>query len=267
MDSVAPSSSDRRPIADFVDLLQSELCKLRSVRSTYWAYLSALVFNVGLAALVAIVLPEHLTETLDATRLSLGGVHLSQMAVGVLGVLVISSEYDTDMIYSSFSAVPRRRRMLAAKAIVFGASALVIGIIASIAAFVTFQALVSDDRLRSSLGDPGVLRAIIGGGMYLAALGLLGLGLGAILRSGAGAIAALFGVLFVPPLVLELLPHSWQATGGPYVPLEAGSQIYFLRHESGSLGPWSGFGVFCLYAAVTLGAAFVLIDHRDAKRR
>lgn len=267
METVVPSSSGRRTVADFVDLLRSELCKLRSVRSTYWAYLSALLFNVGLAALVAIVLPGHLTETLDTTRLSLGGVHLSQMAIGVLGVLVIASEYDTDMIYPTLSAVPRRRRLLAAKAIVFGVSALVVGIIASFAAFVVFQTFVSDDRLRSSIGDPGVLRALTGGGVYLAVLGLLGVGLGAILRSGAGAIAALFGVLFVPPLVLELLPHAWQETVGPYVPLEAGSQIYFLRHESGELGPWLGIGVFCLYAAVTLGAGFVVIDRRDAKDR
>jgi ABC-2 type transport system permease protein len=74
----------------------------------------------------------------------------------------------------------------------------------------------------------------------------------------------LFGMLFVPPILLELLPHSWQTTIGPYMPMEAGSQIFFLRHEADALGAWSGFGVFCLYAAVTLGAGFFLINHRDA---
>jgi putative addiction module CopG family antidote len=106
---------------------------------------------------------------------------------------------------------------------------------------------------------------VTGGGLYLTVLGLLGLGLGAVIRGSAGAIAALVGVLFVPPLVPALLPRSWRDTIGPYVPLEAGSQIYSLRHDAGALGAWSGFGVLCLSAAVALGFGFVLIDRRDAK--
>jgi ABC-2 type transport system permease protein len=262
MDAVATPQTSSGPLAGFADILRAELCKLRSVRSTYWTLFAAVVFNVGLAALVAIVLPSHLKANFDATRVSLGGLHLSQIAIGVLGVLVITSEYDTGMIRATLSAVPQRRRMLAAKAIVFAATALTVGIFASFAAYFVFQAFLSDDSLRSSLGDPGVLRAVTGGGLYLAVLGLFGLGLGAIIRGSAGAIAALFGVLFVPPLILELLPNSWQDTIGPYVPLEAGSQIFSLRHDS--LGAWSGFGVFCLYAAIALGAGFVLINRRDA---
>ena len=252
------------PLASFGDVLRAELCKLRSVRSTAWLLGATVAFNVGLAALVAIVLPGHLTEHFDATRISLGGLHLSQIAIGVLGVLAITSEYDTGTIRVTFSAVPRRRRVLLAKAIVFAAFALAVGIVASFAAYFVFQAFLTDDRLRSSLGDPGVLRAVTGGGLYLTVLGLFGLGLGVVVRSGAGAIAALLGLLFVPPLVLELLPRSWQETVGPYVPLEAGSQVYFLRHEGDALGAWSGFGVFCLYALVALGVGLVLIDRRDA---
>ena len=264
MAAIATPRTTDRPLAGFADILRAELCKLRSVRSTYWALGAAVAFNIGLAALVAVLLPEHLTANFDATRISLGGLHLSQIAIGVLGVLVITSEYDTGLIRVTLSAVPQRRRMLAAKAIVFAATALVVGLVACFAAFFVFQLFLADDSLRTSLGDPGVLRAVIGGGLYLTVLGLFGLGLGAIIRSGAGAIAALFAVLFVPPLVLELLPRSWQETIGPYVPLDAGSQIYSLRHEAGSLGAWSGFGVFCLYAAVALGVGFVLIDRRDA---
>lgn len=267
MDAVAPPRPSHRSHALFLDTLRAEVCKLRSVRSTYWALLSVVVSNVGLAALVAVVLPAHLAESLDATRISLGGLHLSQLAIGVLGVLVVASEYDTDTILVTLSAVPRRRCMLTAKVIVFAGTALVVGMVASFAAFFVFQAFLADDSLRSSLDDPGVFRAVSGGGLYLTVLGILGLALGAILRGSAGAIAALFGVLFVPPLVLELLPQTWQDTVGPYVPLEAGAQIFSLRHASGALGPWSGFGVLCLYAAAALGLAFVLIERRDVTPR
>jgi ABC-2 type transport system permease protein len=256
------------PLSHFAGILRSEFCKLRSVRSTCWTLLAAVVFNVGLAALLAILLPSRLSAhdkaTIDSIRLSLGGLHLSQIAIGVLGVLVITSEYGTGMIRASLSAVPQRRLMLAAKAIVFAATALVVGIAASFAAYFAFQASLSGDGLRSEIGDPGVLRALTGAGLYLAVLGLFGLGLGAIIRSSAGAIAALFGALFVPQLIMTLLPQSWQTTIGPYLPMQAGTSIYTVQHDSVSLGTWSGFGVFCLYAAVALTTGFVLINHRDA---
>ena len=255
-------------LSRFADVLRSEFCKLRSVRSTHWTLIAAVTFNVALAALLAIFLPGQLSAndqaTVDATRVSLGGLHLSQIAFGLLGVLVITSEYGTGMIRATLSAVPRRRLLLAAKTIVFAGTALIVGIFASFAAYFVFQAFLPGDSLRSSLSDPGVLRAVTGGGLYLAALGLLGLGLGAIIRSSAGAIAALFGLLFVPPILTQLLPQSWRDTINPYVPLEAGSQIFSVQHEAGVLGAWSGFGVFCLYAALALGIGFVLINHRDA---
>lgn len=264
MEAVRATQTSYGPLVGFADILRSEFCKLRSVRSTYWTLFAAVVFNVGLAALLAIFLPDHFKANLDAVRISLGGIHLSQIALGALGVLVITSEYDSGMIRTSFSAVPRRRLMIAAKAIVFAVIALIVGIFTCFAAYFVFQAFLPDENLRTAIGDPGVFRAVTGGGLYLTVLGLFGLGLGTIIRNSAGAIAALFGVLFVPPLILELLPQSWQDTIGPYVPMEAGSQIYFLNHEAGALGAWSGFGVFCLYAAIALGVGFFLINHRDA---
>lgn len=101
-----------------------------------------------------------------------------------------------------------------------------------------------------------------GGALYLSVLGLLGLG--AIIHGSAAAIAALFSLLFMPQILVQLLPHSWQATVGPYVPMQAGSQIFSAQHEAGNLGAWAGFGVFCLYAVAALGVGFVLIDRRDA---
>lgn len=256
------------PLSGFVDVLRSELCKLRTVRSTSWTLVAAVVFNVALAAPAAIFIPgrlnAHERSALDPVRLSLGGVHLSQVAFGVLGVLVITSEYGTGMIRTTLAAVPQRCRMLAAKVCVFTITALIVGVASSFTAYFTFQAFLSDTRLATSIGDPGVLRAVIGGGLYLTVLGLLGLGLGAIIRAGAGAIAALFGLLFVTQIIAQLLPESLRATIGPYVPMQAGSQVFSLRPEPGALGAWSGFGVLCLYAAVALAIGFVSINRRDA---
>lgn len=250
------------------DILRSETCKLLTVRSTYWTLLAALAANVVFAALAAVFLPGQLTApekaTFDVTRVSLIGIHLSQIAFGVLGVLVITSEYSTGMIRATFSAVPQRRTLLAAKTVVFATTALTVGVISSFAAYFTFQLFLSDNSLQSSIADPGVLRAVIGGGLFLTVLGLLGLGLGAIIRASAGAIAAVFGLLFVPPILLELLPQTWRTTAGPYVPMEAGGQIFALHHEAGALGVWTGFGLFCLYAATALGLGFTLISRRDA---
>ncbi len=203
-----------RPLPRYADVLRSEFCKLRSVRSTFWALAAAVMFNVVVAALLAILLPGHLSAhekaTLDSVRASLGGLHLSQIAIGLLGTLAITSEYSTGMIRASLAAVPQRRVMLTAKMAVFTASVLVTGIIA------------------------------------------------------AGAVAALFGLLFIPSLLAALLPASWQDTIGPYLPMNAGDTIYTVQHQVHTLQPWPGFGVFCLYAAAALAAGFVLISHRDA---
>ncbi|MEP6600053.1 MAG: ABC transporter permease subunit [Actinomycetota bacterium] len=224
--------------------------------------------NIVFAAVIAIVLPTHLSAqekaTLDPVRVSLAGLHLSQLAFGALGVLVITSEYGSGMIRASLAAVPRRRLLLAAKTLVFASTALIIATLSSFASYFIYQAFLSDHSLRTSLNDPGVLRAVTGGGLFLTVLGLLGLGLGAILRSSAGAIAALFGLLFVPTILAGVLPQSWQNTIDPYLPMNAGDAIYLVHRDASSLGAWSGFGVFCLYAATALSVGFLLITRRDA---
>ena len=269
MTVIAAPHASYRPLSRFGDIVRSEFCKLRSVRSTFWTLLAAVVFNIATAALLAIFLPGQLSASektaIDSTRVSLGGLHLSQIAIGLLGVLVITSEYSTGMIRATLAAVPQRRLMLTAKTLVFAATAVAAGIAACFAAYLVFQAfLPSSDSMRTSLSDPGVLRAVTGAGLYLAVLGLFGLGLGAVIRSSAGAIAALFGVLFVPSLLMTLLPQSWQNTAGPYLPMEAGTTIFTVHHQAHTLQPWTGFGVFCLYAAAALAAGFALISHRDA---
>ncbi|MDQ2739677.1 MAG: ABC transporter permease, partial [Actinomycetota bacterium] len=265
-----PPDTARTRLRHTANVLRSEFCKFRSVPSTFWTLIAAMASNLVIAALAAAFIPSHLSvqdkASTDAVRLSLAGIHLSQIAFGVLGALVITSEYSTGMIRATFAAVPQRRLVLTAKAAVFAAASLALGIASCVAGYALFEALLpSGSGLRSSLGDPGVLRAIVGGGLYLGVLGLLGLGIGAILRNSAGTIATLFGLLFVPTILISILPQSWQTTIGPYLPMNAGEQIYIaVHHEPHSLGPWTGFGVFCLYAAAALTAGFLTINRRDA---
>jgi ABC-2 type transport system permease protein len=269
MAATAAPQAPGRPLPRLAGILHSEFCKLRSVRSTFWALLAVVAFNVLIAALLAIFLPRalsaHQRSTIDSTRVSLGGMHLSQVAVGLLGVLVITSEYSSGMIRASLAAVPQRRLMLAAKALVFAVTAVITGIVASFGAYLIFQALLpGSDAMATSLSDPGVLRAVTGAGLYLAVLGLFGLGLGAVIRFSAGAVAVLFGVLFVPSILITLLPQSWQDTIGPYLPMNAGETIYSVHRQAHTLQPWTGLGVFCLYAAAALVGGFLLIKRRDA---
>jgi len=269
MQLTAPPRPAPGPLPHFADILRSEFCKLRTVRSTFWALLAAVVFNVATAAVLGILLPAHLSAhekaTIDSTRVSLGGLHLSQVVFGLLGVLVITSEYGTGMIRATLSAVPQRRLMLAAKTAVFTVTGLMVAFAGCFAAYFTFRAfLPAGDSMQTTLSDPGVLRAVTGAGLYLTVLGLFGLGLGAVIRSSAGAIATLLGVLFVPTILVSLLPPSWQDTIGPYLPMNAGESIITVHHQAHTLAPWPGFGVFSLYAAAALAAGFFLITHRDA---
>jgi len=227
------------------------------------------MFNVVTAALLAVFLPRalsaHERATIDSVRVSLGGLHVSQIAFGLLGVLVITGEYSSGMIRASLAAVPQRRLMLAGKTAVFAAGSVITGVAACLAAYLIFQAfLPSGDAMRTSLTDPGVARAVTGAGLYLAVLGLFGLGLGAIIRSAAGAVAALFGLLFVPSILITLLPASWQDSADRYLPMNAGEAIYTVQHQANSLAPWAGLGVFCGYAATALLTGFIMISRRDA---
>ena len=257
------------PLHRYAGILRSELRKLSTVRSTYWSLGAAVASNVAVAALLAIFLPSHLSAgqkvTVDSTRVSLGGLHLSQVAFAVLGVLAITSEYGSGMIRATLAAVPQRRLLLSAKTAVFAVTALITAIASCFGAYFAFQAfLPAGDAMRTTLSDPGVLRAVTGAGLYLTVLGLFGLGLGAVIRSSAGAIATLLGALFVPSLLANLLPQSWQDSIGGYLPMNAGDTIYTVHHQAHTLGAWQGLGVFCLYAAAAVAAGLVLITRRDA---
>jgi ABC-2 type transport system permease protein len=255
-DSTGPSSV-------LPDLLRSEWAKLRSVRSTYRSLAVAVVAMIGYGAInAAAQAGAHTGVHLDPISTSLSGVLLAQLAIGVLGVLVIASEYSTGMIRSTFTAAPQRHSVIAAKAGVFGAVAFTVGTVASLIAFLVGQAILGVHGV--SLAAPGAARSVIGVGVYLGLLGVFAVGLGAVVRRSTGAIAALFALILVLPGLLLTLPASIQDTVVKFSPGNAGQAIFATGHEASTLSPWAGLIVFALYAAAALALSVVVVRRRDA---
>jgi ABC-2 type transport system permease protein len=255
----------------FRAVARAEWTKMRSVRSTMWTLAVTVGLAVGFGALVG-VSQVNSWDTLtpvqrlrfDPTSFSLSGLFLAQMAIGVLGVLMITSEYATGQIRATLGATPRRLMVLAAKTMTFVVVVVTVGMVASFSAFGIGQAIFSGKHIGVSLGDPGILRAVVGGALYLAAVGALGLGLGTILRRTAGAIAALVGLLLVIPLVSTFLPAAWNANLTRYLPAQAGTAVFRVSPDATSLSPWTGFAVLVGYATVSLVVGAVLLTRRDA---
>ena len=265
----APRHSFRR--STFGDVVRSEWTKIWTVRSTPFALLVAAALGIGLGAAISAAASHHYaTASLldrvrwDATAISLSGLGIAQLAIVILGILVVTSEYSSGMIRTSLTAVPRRGRLLAAKAGIYTAVALVVGEALGFVSFLVGQVIITGHAPDATLGQPGVLRAVVGAGLYLAALGLLGVAVGALLRHSAAAIASVVAVLFVLPGVAQALPDSWRHPVQEYWPTQAGSQILQVQHDPFTLAPWTGFGLLCLFVAVVLGVAFVLLQQRDA---
>jgi hypothetical protein len=252
-------------------VLIAEWTKLRSVQSTVWTLIATLVGTVGIGFAVCYAtvarwdqMSVHDRIQLDPTFKSLTGLFLAQVAVAVLGVLAITSEYATGMIRTSFAAVPQRRLVLAAKAVVLAIPVFVVGSAASFAAFLSGQAILASKHAGVSLSDPGVLRAVVGGGLFLTVLALFALGLGGICRRTAGAIAAFVGLVLVAPNIITALPKPWGPDIAKYLPSQAGQAILSVHPPANSLAPWSGFAVLCAWTAAALAMGAWLITRRDA---
>jgi ABC-2 type transport system permease protein len=253
------------------DALASEWIKLRSVRSTYWTLISAVLAAVGLGALICLSYVARYNQLSPAERLgfdpttfSLSGLFLAQIAVAALGVLVISAEYGTGMIRTTFIAIPHRRTVLAAKAAVFATAALVCGEAMSFTAFGVGQTILSQKDIAVSLADPQVLRAVFGGGLYLTAVGLLGVSAAALVRHTAGAMSAVFGLLFATSVVVAVLPASWRASVLRFTPANAGTQIMTVHRSHDMLGPWTGLLVLLAYSAALFALALWRVNRADA---
>jgi ABC-2 type transport system permease protein len=251
-------------------VVRSEWTKLRTLPSTAWSLLAAVALIVGVGALYSLLRVTRpptgpaAVAAFDPTAVSLTGVQLAELAVGVLGVLLVAGEYATGTIRSSLAAVPRRLPVLWGKAVVVGLTTFALCLPAALVAFLVGQSILSGEHLDIALSAPGVARAVLGSALYLGAIGLLGLGLGALLRSTAGAVAGLFGILFAPQLLAGLLPETWSDRIYPYLPVPAGVAVTAVRPDPASLAPWNGFALFCLYVAVVLAAAAWRLRGRDA---
>jgi ABC-type transport system involved in multi-copper enzyme maturation permease subunit len=258
------------PEQRFRMVVAAEWTKLRTLRSSMVALVLTIVGTVGVAALICAEFAAH-WKSMDPTNrlgtdpvnLSLNGWYLTQLIVAAIAVITITAEHGTGLIRTTFAAMPRRRQVLAAKVLVVAAAAFVAAVACSYASFFLGQRLLHSTGIAATLATPGAVRVVTGAALYVTLIALLGLGLGTIVRSTAGAISTLFGILFVPAILADAFPASWHDAIQKYAPLNAGSQIMNLTTGSRALSPWAGLGVLAGYVAVTLVAATVLISVRD----
>jgi hypothetical protein len=281
--------------AGFAGTLRSEFTKIRSVRSTYWTLLALVLACIGIGALFSLGQDSHVHHVLTgglqvagpggagpavatarakaaylanarshSVMISLFGLLIGQLIIVVLGALTITSEYSTGMIRTSLTTMPRRGTVFAAKAVVFGTVALATGVIASFASFFIGQAILSAQHVNVTIGQPGVLRAVVGGGLFLTVCGLLSFGLGAVLRHTAGAITASIGLLFVLFILSGFLPGNWAVYVDKWIPFNAGAGIWEQGSGTNMFSPWTGFAVFCGYAAIAVIGGVLLFRRRDA---
>jgi ABC-2 type transport system permease protein len=247
----------------FPQAARMEWIKLRSLRSTWWALSLTVAGAVGIAVAVGVNTKD---ASADLTNNALAGISLGLLLAGVLGVLLMTGEYTSGMIRATLTAIPNRSLVLAAKAAVFGVVMLAAGEAAAFIAFLAGGAALPAKIPAPTLGQPGVLRAVVLGGAGYCLIGLIGLGLGAIVRHTPAAIAILVGGVYVlaqmvaafAPAIMPYLPVSIVANSLSVVqPVPIEGQLHFLS-------PWAGLGMLCIYAAVTLGAGAWLLARRDA---
>jgi len=260
MTTMAPGTARDR--VGFPQAARMEWIKLRSLRSTWWVLALTVAGAVGIAVAVGVNTED---AAADLTNNALAGISLGLLLVGVLGVLAMTGEHSSGMIRATLAAVPNRPLVLAAKAAVFGAVALAAGEAAAFIAFLAGGAALPAGVPAPTLGQPGVLRAVVLGGAGYCLIGLLGVGLGAVIRHTPAAIAVLVGGVYVlahlvagfATWIMAWLPIAIVANSLSVARPVGDGQVRFLS-------PWAGLGVLCLYAAAALGAGAFLLARRDA---
>ncbi|MDH6437071.1 ABC-2 type transport system permease protein [Streptomyces sp. SAI-144] len=255
-------------------VLRSEWGKFWSLRSSWITLAVALVLLVAFGAIASATYspdaavnqgpPGPGSGDSDAVSLALTGVTFASLAVGVLGVLLSAGEYSTGMIRSTLAAVPRRLPVLWSKSAVIGPISLVLTTIAALAAFQLGTLGLDGEKIALSLGDDGVLRSLTGAGLYLGLVAVFGVALGVLIRSSAGAIAALVGILLILPGLASLLPDSLYDNINPYFPSNAGSAVYALHQSSDALSSGAGLAVFAGWVALALAGASYRLLRTDA---
>lgn len=264
--TAATTPKDERYKVTFPRLVKSEIIKLTTVRSTVWS-LAVMVFIVlGFAALMSFALRSQDISDFGSD-LPLGasvatfGISFGQLVIVVLGVISIGSEYSTGMIRSTLSAAPARIPALLAKMLVIAIVSFVVSLVALFAAFFIAQAILPSTQT-ASLGDPQVLRMIVGGALFLAVMSMFAVAVGAIVRNTAAGISIIVGLVLILPGILVSIPWEWVKTIGRYLP-DAGMSVF---SEEGSMyhGTWTGFGILVIWTVAAAIVASILLKRRDA---
>ncbi|GAA3146138.1 ABC transporter permease [Streptomyces echinatus] len=254
-----------------VQVVRSEWTKIRSVASTVWTLSLALVVTVALGMLISALsnsqyenMPLRERLSFDPTVISFAGMTLGQLAMIVFGVLVVSNEYSTGMIRVSLAAVPQRATFLFGKVAVATALALIVGMVTSFAAFFLGQAMLGSHR--AGIGDPGVLRAVFGGGLYMTLIAMFSMGVAAMLRSPMLSLGILMPFFFLISNILGNVDATKKI--GRFLPDQAGSRIMQVVPRVGDdtpYGPWTGLGIMALWVIAALAGGYALLKRRDAQ--
>jgi hypothetical protein len=254
-------------LAGFVAACRGEWIKFRSLHSNKTALTGAAILTVAIGALLAMATSSHFHNGIEAgrpwdpTSVSLMGIGVAELALAVLGVMMVSAEYPTGLIWVTLSAVPRKGRVLAAKTAVFALVGLVVGELLSFAAFAIGQLVISAKAPTASLGAPGVLRAVVGTGLFLAVTGILGVAVGALVRATTAGVAVMVALMFVLPGVAQVLPASWRNPMLKFWPTQAGGQMLNVVHQAHALSPWAGLGLLVGFTALVGATATARFVH------
>ncbi|MEU6539452.1 ABC transporter permease [Streptomyces sp. NPDC047000] len=251
-------------------VIRSEWTKIRSVASTVWTLSLAVVVSIALGMLVSALSRSQFDQlsprdrlSFDPTYISFAGMSLGQLAMIVFGVLVVSNEYSTGMIRTSLAAVPQRGTFLFGKIAVAAVLALAVGLVTGFAAFFLGQAVLGPHR--AGIGDPGVLRAVLGGGLYMALIAVFSMGVAAMLRSPMLSLGILMPFFFLISNILGNVDATKKV--GRYLPDQAGSRIMRVVTPIGDdtpYGPWGGLGIMALWVIAALAGGYLLLKRRDA---
>jgi ABC-2 type transport system permease protein len=253
-----------------IQVVRSEWTKIRSVASTVWTLSLAGVVTIALGMLISALSKNEFDSmsradrlSFDPTYISFAGTSLGQLAMIVFGVLVVSNEYSTGMIRTSLAAVPQRGAFLVSKIAVATGLALAVGLATSFVTFFLGQAMLGEHR--ASIGDPGVLRAVIGGGLYMTLIAMFSMGVAAMLRSPMLSLGILMPFFFLISNILGNVSATKKI--GRFLPDQAGSKIMQVVAPVGDdspYGPWGGLGIMALWVLAALVGGYVLLKKRDA---
>jgi len=269
----APRTSDGSALST-VGVIRSEWIKLRTVRSTVWSYAIIVAVSLGLALLLSSVsdfgtnaVPED-QQNVILLQASTFGIYFGQLIVAVLGVLVISGEYSTGMIRSTLTAVPKRIPALAAKALVLFAATFVVGLVSAFGSLAIAMPILAGQGIQADFGDGTLLGDLLLSALYLALVAVFALGVGTILRSSAGGIAAALGVILLLPTVLQvfagLTQAQWAVDLMPYLLSNAGTGMFTPSFDGTGLEQWQNTLVVLAWVAVSIVGGAVLLKRRDA---